>query len=49
MGPGAVLLEGRYTHGLSNIFDDDDTTTTDFKIRNRAFGLFVGYSIGLGR
>jgi hypothetical protein len=49
MGPGAVLLEGRYTHGLSNIFDDDETTTSDFKIRNRAFGLFVGYSIGLGR
>lgn len=42
MGPGAVLLEGRYTHGLSNISDTD----TD-EVRNRAYGLYVGYSIGL--
>jgi hypothetical protein len=44
MGPGAVLLEGRYTHGLSNILDSETDTN---KIRNRAFGLFLGYSIGL--
>ena len=45
LGPGAMLLEGRYTHGLSNILDSE---TDETKIRNRSYGLFVGYSIGIG-
>ena len=42
LGPGNVLVEGRYTHGLSNIADNGDT-----EIKNRSFGVFAGYSIGL--
>jgi opacity protein-like surface antigen len=45
MGPGALLLEGRYTHGLTNLNDSTDP----FEIRNRAFYFMGGYSIPLGR
>jgi hypothetical protein len=42
-GPGNMLLEGRYTHGLTNISDDDN-----FEVKNRSFGLMAGYAISLG-
>jgi hypothetical protein len=45
-GPGMVLLEGRYTHGFSNINDSSDSDT---RLRHRSYGLFAGYSIGFGR
>ena len=41
-GPGNILVEGRYTHGLANIADEGST-----EIKNRSFGVFAGYSIGL--
>lgn len=44
MGPGAALVEGRYTLGFSNLVDD-----SDFSAKNRSIGLMVGYSIPLGR
>jgi hypothetical protein len=44
MGPGAVLVEGRYTWGLTNI---DDSEVTD--VKNRSILLLAGYSIPLGR
>ena len=47
LGPGALLLEGRYTHGFTNIVDSQ-SATDDSKVRNRMFGLFAGYSISLG-
>jgi hypothetical protein len=36
-----VLLEVRYTHGLSNISDSDDRSLV---IRNRALSVYIGYS-----
>jgi hypothetical protein len=44
LGPGSVLLEGRYTHGLTNLNDDPDGP----EIKNRSFGVFGGYSISIG-
>ena len=40
LGRGAMLVEGRYTHGFSNIADSGTE-----EVRNRAFGLFAGYAI----
>ena len=45
-GPGSLLFEGRYTHGFTDIFDDEGAVNDE--IRNRSYALFVGYSIGLG-
>jgi hypothetical protein len=44
MGPGALLLEGRYNFGLLNLIKDSDET-----IRNRSGAVLVGYSIPIGR
>lgn len=45
MGPGALMLEGRYTHGLTNISDAAET----LEWKNRSIYLTAGYSIPLGR
>jgi opacity protein-like surface antigen len=45
MGPGSVLVEGRYTWGLSDINNTDGGPT----IRNRAAYLMAGYMIPLVR
>ena len=42
-GPGNVLLEGRYTLGLTDINKEGEA-----KQRNRMFGVFVGYAVPLG-
>jgi hypothetical protein len=47
MGPGSILVEGRYTKGLSNINDDPDDPDT--KIKNHSMALMVGYAISLKR
>jgi hypothetical protein len=44
MGPGALLLEGRYNFGLMNLIKDSDET-----VRNRSGAVLVGYSIPIGR
>ena len=44
-GPGAVLLEGRYTLGLSNIATEGSTV----EIKNRTILIMAGYEIPLGR
>jgi hypothetical protein len=43
MGPGALLIEGRYNHGLMNLADDSDGT-----LRHRNIVALVGYSIPIG-
>lgn len=48
LGPGSLLLEGRYTHGLANL-NDSDTAGEDGDITTRYFGAFVGYAISIGR
>ena len=45
LGPGSLLIEGRYTHGLTNLNDDSDSDTN--KVRNRSYGIFAGYAIGI--
>ena len=47
MGPGALLLEGRYTWGLSNINDTPGTDQSE--VKNRSALFLAGYSIPLGR
>ncbi len=42
-GPGNILVEGRYTHGFTDIAKDEAA-----KIKNRSFGVFAGYAISLG-
>jgi hypothetical protein len=48
LGPGALLLEGRYAHGLANL-NDSDVAGEDGDVKTRYFGAFVGYSIRIGR
>lgn len=44
-GPGALLLEGRYTFGLRDLNDSDE----DNALRNRSGALMVGFSLPIGR
>ena len=43
MGPGALLVEGRYNFGLSNIADFEDAD-----VKTRTAAILAGYSIPLG-
>lgn len=43
LGPGSLFVEGRYTHGFTNVI-----ATEGLESRNRTFGLFAGYSFPLG-
>lgn len=43
MGPGHLLIEGRYNYGLSNISDDPSV-----EIKSRTAAILAGYSIPLG-
>lgn len=45
-GPGSIVVEGRYDLGLKNVAED---ATPEMEAKNRAFGLFIGYSVPLGR
>lgn len=45
MGPGALLLEGRYTWGMTDIDDTEDAV----EIKNRSALILAGYSIPIGR
>lgn len=46
VGPGSLLIEGRYTHGLTNLNDGSSSDNT--KIRNRSFAAMAGYAISIG-
>ena len=41
-GPGSLVLEGRYTHGFTDI-----AKSPTEQVRNRMFGIFAGYLIRL--
>jgi hypothetical protein len=45
MGPGSILLEGRYNFGLMNLNDSEQDGT----VRNRSGAVLAGYSIPIGR
>lgn len=46
VGPGSLLIEGRYTHGLTNLNDGSSSDNT--KVRNRSFAAMAGYAISIG-
>lgn len=45
VGSGRVLLEGRHTWGLRDIYDGPD----DIEVRNRSFVFSIGYAIATDR
>lgn len=45
MGPGALLVEGRYTWGMTNLIEDEGSGS----LKNRSAYLMAGYSIPLSR
>jgi hypothetical protein len=49
MGPGSLLLEGRYTHGLANLNEETTDPTDPGDIKTRYFAAFIGYAIRIGR
>ena len=42
-GPGNLFVEGRYTHGLTNL-NKDETAGNDQSVHNRSFAAMAGYS-----
>ena len=42
LGSGRILLEGRHTWGLRDIYDDE---AEDIEVRNRSFVFSIGYAI----
>ena len=42
LGSGRILLEGRYTWGLRDIYDGADN---DIEVRNRSYVVSIGYAI----
>ena len=42
-GPGAILVEGRYTHGFMDVFDVEG----DDNAKNRQFAVMAGYSFSM--
>lgn len=44
-GPGSILLEGRYIHGLANL---NDSAEDDSSAKHRTFAVMAGYAIKLG-
>jgi hypothetical protein len=45
MGPGSILIEGRYNFGLINLNDSEEPG----KVRNRSGAILAGYSIPIGQ
>lgn len=48
LGPGRLLVEGRYTWGLRDLLEPDPTEGPA-ELKNRSGAVLVGYSVGLGR
>lgn len=46
VGPGRILVEGRYIYGLNNIADDDADPSAEFK--HRTWAVFAGFAIPIG-
>lgn len=47
LGPGALLIEGRYSLGLSDL-NDSDIPGEDGSIKSRYWAIMAGYAINLG-
>lgn len=45
MGPGNLLIEGRYIHGLTNLNDEEGS---DVSVKHRTWAVMAGYAIRLG-
>jgi hypothetical protein len=48
VGPGSLLIEGRYIYGLANL-NDEDTAGEDASSKHRTWAIMAGYAISLGR
>ena len=44
-GSGSLFIDARYIHGLTDVYD---VPVVDLKLKNRGFGINVGYMIPLG-
>ena len=47
MGPGRLLIEGRYIYGLTNL--NDSSTADDSSSKNRTWAIFAGFAVPIGR
>lgn len=48
VGPGSVLLEGRYIYGLTNL-NDSDVAGDDSETKHRTWTVMAGFAIPIGR
>lgn len=48
LGPGSLLLEGRYIYGLTDVNDDADEAVNE-SAKNRTWTVMAGYAISIGR
>lgn len=48
VGPGSLLLEGRYIYGLTNL-NDSDVAGDDSESKHRTWAVMAGYAIPIGR
>jgi hypothetical protein len=48
LGPGSLLIEGRYAQGLTDL-NDSDTAGEDGSIKSRYWAIMAGYAISIGR
>jgi hypothetical protein len=46
LGPGQLLIEGRYIYGLTNLADDD--TDPDAEFKHRTWAVMAGFAIPIG-
>jgi hypothetical protein len=46
LGPGQLLIEGRYIYGLTNIADDD--ADPDAEAKHRTWAVMAGFAIPIG-
>ena len=44
-GAGELFVDARYVHGFNNVYD---VPLVDLKLKNKGFGINVGYMISLG-
>ena len=47
MGPGRLLIEGRYIYGLTNL--NDSSAGDDSSSKNRTWAIFAGFAVPIGR
>jgi hypothetical protein len=49
IGPGHLLIEGRYIYGLTNLNEDDGTTVDSGSSKHRTWTVMAGFAVPIGR